>query len=65
MTTLDITITVKMSSDDNRIKVTPELISELLEDLKEDYVDTDMLNTSIDITEKVTNQHIVYQSKSG
>lgn len=65
MTKLDLTVTIKCFSDDERVnKVTSDMLQEMLDDLKFNFVYEGIVHTSIEITENVTNQRLLFKTNT-
>lgn len=63
MATLDLNVSIKCFSNDESVnKVEPEMLQEMLDDLKFNFVYDGIVQTVIEITENVTNQHILFKT---
>jgi len=63
MAKLDLTVTIKCCGDDNRLEsATPELLDELMDGLKDDFVYEGIVETTIEINENATKQHLLFMT---
>lgn len=63
MTKLDLTVTIKCFSNDERVKeVAPDMLQEMLNDLKFNFVYEGIVETTIEINENATNQHLLFKT---
>lgn len=63
MAKLDLTVTIKCCGDDKRLEsATPKILEELMDNLKDDFVYEGIVETTIDITENATKQHLLFKT---
>lgn len=63
MAKLDLTVTIKCCGDDKHIKsATPKILQELMDDLKDDFVYNGIVETTIEINENATKQHLLFKT---
>jgi len=63
MAKLDLTVTIKCCGDDEHLEsATPEMLYELMDDLKDDFVYEGIVETTIEINENATKHHLLFKT---
>ena len=64
MSKIDLTATIHCVINDYPKTLTPDDINELLDVLKDDFVYDGVTETTIELNERISNQHLLFKQKS-
>lgn len=64
MPKIDLMVTIHCIIDDNAKTITSADINELLDDLKDEFVYDGVTETTIELNERISKQHLLFKQKS-